>query len=447
MNLPYEKIGPVLRKKRVEMGLRIHDLADEQISKSTISNAERGLPIVTEAMYRYLIEKLELTHSLQGMLDKNELQTQETQEQLAALESMISTDATEALEKLDQIKQKYPIPKNTKTYALYTFLLGRCAFEQKKWNKSKTFLLEIAELCQRNGSLIQTNLYAACMNDLSRIAFYENQVDNALRYTSYGLTSLDREGERAHYRFHLLLNKGIYLEEKKEPEKALEAIKELDREITNIHDIYNVLYDVHLDIIIQMHNMYTSIYTELQMYQKAFEYAKKATLMSQKNKQFRNLMTAQTYLGIIYSKLGKDREAEACFLTTLDLEKRVELDDRLPFPHVELGELYIQQKNWRKAEETLKRALHISQQNDVYIHFIESAIKIGDCFVEQQEYETAIHYYLQAEKVILRSGDLHKENIVITNLGYCYQQLGDLVELAKYQQRLLQVNARIRWEK
>lgn len=56
MHLPLDKIGPILRKKRMELGLRIHDLADEQISRSTISNAERGLPIVTETMYLYLAE-------------------------------------------------------------------------------------------------------------------------------------------------------------------------------------------------------------------------------------------------------------------------------------------------------------------------------------------------------------------------------------------------------
>jgi tetratricopeptide (TPR) repeat protein len=447
MNLPLEKIGPILRKRRTEMGLRIHDLADEQISKSTISNAERGLPIVTEAMYEYLLEKLELTHSLQSMLEESEQQEKEAKEALLALESMISTDPEESLQKLQYIQHTYDIQKNTPLYALHTFLLGRCAFEQKKWEKSKTYLHEVVERTKQQSSLTSTNLFSACMNDLGRIAFYENQVEDALRYTTDGLAYLDNNGERTHYQFHLLLNKGIYLEKMREPERALEAIQELDREILKLSSIYEVLYIVHVDVIVQMHNMYASLYMELQMYQKALEYAKKAVQISRKNKYFRNLMNSQTYLGIIYANSGETQKAEKCFLDTLELEKRVEFDDHLPFAYVELGELYIKQKNWEKAETILKQALHISLRNEDFIHLIECTIKLGDCFVEQKKYEQAIPYYLKAEELILESGDLESENAVVINLGYCYKQLGDQSELEKYQRRALQVNTKIRWGK
>ncbi|MCH5586487.1 helix-turn-helix transcriptional regulator [Shimazuella sp. AN120528] len=445
MQLPLEKIGPILRKKRMELGLRINDLADEQISKSTISNAERGLPIVTEAMYLYLAEKLKIKHSLLNVLEESEQQEQAVMEQLLALEGMISTDPIEALQKLEQIKQNYSITKNTYLYALHTFLLGRCAFEQKKWQKSKTLLKEVVERTKQQRSLASTNLFSACMNDLGRIAYYENQIEDALHYSIDGLSRLDKQGERAHYRFHLLLNKGIYLEKMNEPEKALEAIQDLEKEINSYSSICDALYVIHVDIIIQMHSMYASIYNELQLYQKAFGYVKNGIIIAQKNKQFDQLLLLRTTLGIILSNLGRTNEAKKCYLEILELRKRVDHEHDFVFAYVELGQLYIKQKNWLEAEKTLKQAIAISKRNNDLMHLMECSIRLGDCFVEQQQYRQAIKYYEEAQRYLPVSENLQKEREIITNLGYCYFQLGDKVSLEIYQQKSLQINSKIRW--
>ncbi|WP_028777904.1 helix-turn-helix domain-containing protein [Shimazuella kribbensis] len=445
MNLPLEKIGPILRKRRTEMGLRIHDLADEQISKSTISNAERGLPIVTEAMYEYLLKKLELTHTMQTMLEETEQQEQEAKEALLALESMISTDPEEALQKLQHIQHTYPIPKNTPLYALHTFLLGRCAFEQKKWEKAKKLFGEVAELAQQKGNLAYTNLYSACMNELGRIAYYEDQLKDALQYTTNGINQLEQEGERAHYLFHLLLNKGIYLEKVKEPEKALEAIEELDRKINQHSTVCDALYIVHLDIIIQMHNMYASIYNELQMYQKALEYAQKGVILAQKNKYFHLLLLLRTTLGIILCNLGKTQEAEKCYLAILNFRNRINVEHDFVFVYVELGDLYLKQKNWIEAEKIFNQAIEISKRHNDLIHVIECLIRLGDCFVEQKKFDQAIQYYQDAELNIKTSGNLQKESEIVTNLGYCYLNIGEQNKLQMYQQKALEINTKIRW--
>lgn len=445
MHLPLEKIGPILRKKRMELGLRIHDLADEQISKSTISNAERGLPIVTEAMYLYLAEKLEIKHSLLNVLEESEQQEQTTMEQLHSLEGMISTDPIEALQKLEQIKQTYDIPKNSHLYALHTFLLGRCAFEQKKWEKSKKLLGEVVERTKQQQSLKNTNLFSACMNDLGRIAYYENQVEDALRYSIDGVSHLDKEGERAHYRFHLLLNKGIYLEKLTEPEKALEAIQELEREINQYSCICTALYTIHVDIIIQMHNMYASIYNELQLYQKGLEYAKNGIIIAQKNKLFDSLLILRSTLAIILCNLGKTQEAEKCFLEILELKRRVKDEYNFVFAYVELGQLYLKQQKWIQAEKTLKKAILISKQNNALIHVMEGLICLGDCFVEQQKYKEAIPYYQDAESYLQMSENYQKEREIVTNLGYCYFQLRDQKKLEIYQRKALHINTKIRW--
>lgn len=44
--LEIHEIGEVIRKVRKDRGLRLEDLADENISPATISNIERGVPHV-----------------------------------------------------------------------------------------------------------------------------------------------------------------------------------------------------------------------------------------------------------------------------------------------------------------------------------------------------------------------------------------------------------------
>ncbi len=445
MKLPLEKIGPILRKKRIELGLRIMDLEDEQISKSTISNCERGLPNVTEAMYIYLAEKLEMKHSLLGILGEMEQQEQEAKEQLLELESMISVDPDGSLKKLSEINKTYPISKRTQLYALYTYLLGKCYIEQKKWDKAKRMLMEVVEIAKQKAELTETNLYSACLSNLGRVAFFENQLENALCYTLEGLSVLVLDGERSYFRFHLLLNKGIYLEKMKNPEKAFEAMEELNRELKAITDPDLMLETVNLDVIIQMYNMYGLIYNQLQMHQKALEYTKKGIKIAQRNNYFERLLNLHTTLAIIYSNLGESQLAEKCFLVVLDLHERTKREHSLVFAYVELGQLYIKRKNWTKAEETLEQAIEISERNNDMIHLIECLTALGDCFVQQKRFEQALIPYERAEVLVGLNRNAKKESEIVINLGYCYERLNNQTELEKYQRKAFLMTTKMKW--
>ncbi|OYD08082.1 helix-turn-helix domain-containing protein [Paludifilum halophilum] len=55
-----QQIGTVVRKVRKERGLRLGDLADENISSATISNIERSVPHVHDSKVYYLLDKLKI---------------------------------------------------------------------------------------------------------------------------------------------------------------------------------------------------------------------------------------------------------------------------------------------------------------------------------------------------------------------------------------------------
>ncbi|MFD1428389.1 helix-turn-helix domain-containing protein [Kroppenstedtia sanguinis] len=58
MGYEISEIGELIRRFRKLKGLRLEDLADENISPATISNVERGVSHVRQDKMFYLLEKL-----------------------------------------------------------------------------------------------------------------------------------------------------------------------------------------------------------------------------------------------------------------------------------------------------------------------------------------------------------------------------------------------------
>lgn len=351
MTLPLEKIGSILRDKRRSLQKRIEDMVDENISRSTISNAERGLPNVTESMYIYYAEKLGLGSSLFGIIEEKAQLEEEANEELKEIENVIAVDSDDSLQKLAEIKGKYQIDKRDNLYPFYIYLLGRCAYEKKKWKKAKAYFHESLSLFQQKPDFDKTNLKAACYNELSRVAFFENLLEDALQYTIDGLKVFDRNGERIRFQFHFLLNKGIYLEKLKQPEKALEAIERLDSTIENLPKTKSVLSIVPLEVIVEMYNMYATILTQLQLYERALDYAHQGIEIAQNSKSFDDLLILRTTLGSIYFKLGNITKTEKCFLLALKLKKKTKKEYLLVFAYSQLSQLYLMKEKFKESEK------------------------------------------------------------------------------------------------
>ncbi|PMB01594.1 hypothetical protein CEN49_27345 [Fischerella thermalis CCMEE 5273] len=60
MQYMHSEIGEVIRKVRKDRGLKLEDLADNNISVATISNIERGVPHVKTDKILYLLEKMKI---------------------------------------------------------------------------------------------------------------------------------------------------------------------------------------------------------------------------------------------------------------------------------------------------------------------------------------------------------------------------------------------------
>ncbi|WP_028777066.1 tetratricopeptide repeat protein [Shimazuella kribbensis] len=445
MTLPLEKIGTILRNKRRDLGHRIEDMVDENISRSTISNAERGLPNVTESMYIYYAEKLSLGSSLFGIVAEKEQMEQEAEEELKEIENVIAVDADDSLQKLDEIKEKYQISKRDNLNPLYIYLLGRCAYEKKKWKKSKAYFHEAIMLFEQKQNLAKTNLKAASFNELSRVAFFENQLEDALQYNIDGFNVFHPDGERPRYQFHFLLNKSIYLRRLNKPEKALEAIEALHAAVENVPSTKIFLSTVHPYTIVQMYNMFAVILIDLQLYEKALDYAYQGWEIAQNNKFFDYVLSLRTTIGTIYFKLNNLTKAEKYFLSALKLRKSIKDEFPLVTAFIHLGQLYTQQKEWKKAEKALKEAIFISEKNHDMINLIDGFVSLGDCLVQQGNFSKAIYPYQKAEELLQTSNTSEKKCEIAINLGFCYQKLSNQKLFEEYRNKVFQVKAEMRW--
>lgn len=94
-----------------------------------------------------------------------------------------------------------------------------------------------------------------------------------MQYNTEGFKVFHPDGERQRFQFHFLLNKSIYLRRLNKPEKALEAIEKLHVVVENAPDVKMLLSTIHLYTIIEMYNMYAVILADLQLYEKALDYA------------------------------------------------------------------------------------------------------------------------------------------------------------------------------
>ncbi|QKI81425.1 helix-turn-helix domain-containing protein [Kroppenstedtia eburnea] len=83
-----QEMGEIIRKVRKEKGLRLQELADNNISPATISNIERGRSGVKFDKIEYLFEKLDIhMDKLTELLHKDKSETQELENKLFVIET------------------------------------------------------------------------------------------------------------------------------------------------------------------------------------------------------------------------------------------------------------------------------------------------------------------------------------------------------------------------
>lgn len=287
-------VGAILIKERKRQNLTQQQVADQlQLGKTTISYIERGLPTVGDERYLQYATLLGIAETLFGVVDEAEERERFVMEELRHIEDIVSGNPEEALTLLEDLDVH--MFQTAKVFA--TFLKGRIAFENQKRKESRALLSEALTGLDKCPNLADSNLHSICLNDLGRLAFYEEDYQTALDYTEKAIDVFKEEGNRTYYKPNFYLNKVIYLEELGRDEEACRVLEFLYKHLSKFKE--------NIAPVIQIHEQYATLLLKSGQPLKALEYAQKGHKVAWNNQQFRRLFSIWTLIGNIHVTLGR----------------------------------------------------------------------------------------------------------------------------------------------
>lgn len=406
--LEISELGEIIRKVRRSRGLTLTDLADENISQATISNIERGVPHVHADKVHYLLRKLEIEDKLSDLLTGEQKELQRTHFRLFMIESLIRVGKLEKAEKeLDRIVLVDDHPYA----ALYYWLKGKVLSSREKWKRAERSFYNAIRLTSQNPAEHESNLEACSFSELGLCAYYQNDLEGALRFTESGLEAFNEEGERLHNKYTLLRNKAIYLERMGRVAEALKVVQDVWEELPKMAEAETVLVFYWLR---------SELLRRTSLLDEAETYALKGLDLAMINQNYFSMFDLWTVLGSIYMSRKAWDEAESCFELALDIKDKIPYKEIMITTCTRLGILYIQQKKWEQAEKILRQAIHLGQQYDNAPRLTEALMIMGDLFRTQEKMTDAIPFYEQAVALAQKHKYKKQEHQAWFRLARCW---------------------------
>lgn len=404
------QIGELLRKRRKELGLRLEDLADDFVSPSTISNIERGITYVNEEKVRYVADKLEVDlERIHDLLAKEKQEEEQIILKLTAIENMVDLmNPDKGLEHL----RKLEIPGNHKLMGIVHYLRGKVYLKKKNWVKAQNHFLEAIRIMEQKEERSLTNIKAASYHELSRIAYINNDLNQALGYIEEGIEHFREDGERLYYKYILHISRIIYLNKAERLEEALRKIESLWQEIKEIES---------MDMVLELYKVRISILIKLKLYDEAIGYARQGIEAARINGKTEQACELWLLNGKIYLAMKKWEEAENCFLTVLNLQEKLKTDPLKMCAKTYLGLSYLEQKRWPEAEKILLEAIQLCQKSNQQ-EDLETYMALGECYFRQSRFKEAIPFYEKAQDLARKGSDREGEHKIILKLARCYEQ-------------------------
>lgn len=411
-NIDLIQLGKLLRQRRKEMGMRIEDLADKNISCATISNIERGKSSTQQkSKLMYLCEKLGMDiYALPELIEKNILQKKRIKMKLEALEGILEFDPEGVLEELESIS----LTNLDLLYAFSQYLRGKCYSIKKSWTNAKNHFVECIRIVDKNyEALGKTNLKAASLNELGRVFYFKNDLKQALACVEQGITVFEPEGERLYYKQVLYICKAMYLDKLDETQESLKALDYLWQEIDKIQK---------LDVLLNMYELKANLLSKHKLYKEAMVVAEKGLNIARLNQQYDRAVELCNEIGKIHIYLNEWEEARHAFETACRYESVLKNHSLLIPSFIQLGLLYLRWGNHELAESYLVKAVSLTKNDIEVLKFIEAYKALGDCYLEKGEIQTALITYQRAFEKCKEQKLLQKQNELLVKMCKCVEK-------------------------
>ncbi|SEN07514.1 helix-turn-helix domain-containing protein [Lihuaxuella thermophila] len=425
------QIGELLRKKRKELGLRLEDLADEQISPSTISNIERGMPHVNSEKVNYLSNKLGINlDELPELLDEEKQKLREIKLKLTYIENVIDLVSNE---KCFANLKRLNLPHNHLYASTVQYLKGKYYMNKQKWNKAQNHFLEAIRLEDQSPELNKSNIKAASLNELARAYYFENRLEEALEYTEDGIKCFVENGERKYVKYILLVSKAVYLEKLDRIDEAQSTLQMLWEEREEI---------ASLEVILNMYELKAAILKKLKSFDEAIRAAKEGIDIARINKVHNRSVELLITLGGIYMETGDLEAAEKSFVAALCIKEKLDKEYLLIPAYTQIGMVYLEQNKLEEALEHIKEAVKIGEKANDALRYSPALIALGDYHQKNGDPKEAIRYYQKALDLARKHMQGHQERELWFKLAQCWNQI-DKNEFHRCMERLFMIEVQL----
>jgi tetratricopeptide (TPR) repeat protein len=401
----HSEIGEVIRKVRKDRGLKLEDLADQNISVATISNIERGVPHVKTDKVLYLLEKLNIElERIPAMIMGKQEELKALNVRLLGVESLFSNGrwekAIEILDSLD-LNDSHPL-------ADYVFYLkGKCLMDAKKLKRAERSLYKAIQIASQKED--KTNIEAASFCELSRVCYLENDLDQAIKFTESGIDAFEKDGDRSYVWWTLHLNKALYLEKIGKLNDSLSVVLEVWDSIETMDETDTVLvfYWLRAELLRRMGQM------------KDCEiYALEGINIARRNGRFDQLFELWVVLGSAYVVDEKWDDAEFALDNALSLQGADER--RYITAHAWMGRLYTSQQKWKQALSHLGKAISLGEKHNDVPQLVRALQYLGKYYWEVKDLDSAVHQYQKAAELSKKHNLKKQEYLALFRLAECW---------------------------
>ena len=178
------------------------------------------------------------------------------------------------------------------------------------------------------------------------------------------------------------------------------------------------------------------IYRQQGSYQKALEYELKALKIAKAIKDSTRIAGLYNNLGVVYINMNNYKEALSSFSKALEIVEK----SQVYYPNVELldiGNIYKIQKDYSKALQYIRKALHISEQTGEKQRIAECNYVIGDIYLLRDSIETARKYFFDALKIFSELNYNYGIDECYTKIGESFKKEQNYDKALEYYQKAL----------
>lgn len=381
--LALHEMGDIIRKVRKERGLRLEDLADENISPATVSNIERGVAHVSPEKITYLLDKLKLPqHRLPEMMVQEQTDLEKMKFYFLLISSLEAIGCTdEALQKLEELELEDNHPYVAQAY----YYKGQCYMNKNKWRQAERSYYNALRAAQQNNHK-ENNMEAASYLMLGYTCYKQNQLDQALDYTNNGIQTFEETGENKFVKFLLFRNKSLILKKAKRPTEGMRIIEDVWDSLPLISD---------LDTALSFYALRAEFSFQSGMQNEAIHYATEGIRIAKRNQHYSSLIDLWITLGTIYQQQKNSELAETCYQMALKMESKLPGDHRTISPYLHLGQLFLKYNQLDKAYHSLLSGYSLAERLEDAEQLSYILVTLGECCSRLNRIDEAIHYFQQ----------------------------------------------------